>query len=341
MVKSFKGNILKKSNSYNYYKSEYIRLKNEKELSKNFNNNLNEINRALEDIKGEITSISNLNDRINFVSNRLERLDKFVSDKFDELDNCLNTDLKELLYLIIEDIKKQQEYINNLNSEMVYSQNLLKEIQYSRVFADSITKSEWLSDKSFSLINSAANYSFFYVLYRILNEVKPQNILELGLGQTTKMTTQYVSYFNESNLQVIEDNQEWIDKFSKCLSLSDNVKINQVNSINVLIDYNECLKYENFDRLLNNNLFDLVIIDGPLGYGQMYPRTNIWDIVNYLNNSFVIIIDDYDRKGEQNTCKKLFEILSKKGIDFDQITFKGLKHQLVIYSPDNKFVSWF
>ena len=113
MVKSFKGNILKKSNSYNYYKSEYIRLKNEKELSKNFNNNLNEINRALEDIKGEITSISNLNDRINFVSNRLERLDKFVSDKFDELDNCLNTDLKELLYLIIEDIKKQQEYINN------------------------------------------------------------------------------------------------------------------------------------------------------------------------------------------------------------------------------------
>lgn len=349
MVETFKKNILKKSNSYNYYKSEYNRLKREKSFSDNLNTNFLEVNKELKDIKKEINSVSgSLSGRVNFVFGRLDEFDKSVVDGFNEL-NIDNQNfkneliyLKEELSLIREDIKKYFDSIEGyLKSETIAFQRLLKEIQYSEVFRDTIIGSEWLLDKSFSLNNSAANYSFFYVLYRILNEVKPLNILELGLGQTTRMTTQYVSYYKDSKLQVIEDNQEWINNFSIKLNLSDNVKINQVDCIEVSIGSKECLKYKNFNSLLGDSLFDLIIIDGPLGYGQAYPRTNIFDIVDYIADDFIIIIDDYDRIGEKNTAEKLFEILNKKEIEFGKFVFKGLKHQLVIYSSNNMFVSWF
>ena len=392
----FKENILKRSNSYNFYKSEYNRLKKEKSISNDLNTKFSEVNNELKDIEKKIGSVSgslsgrvdvvsknvedgfssvvgNLDDgfrdisgqlgkvsddigsvsgslsgRVDVVSGRLDVLDKSVVDGFNELSSVNQNfkeelvNLKEDLSLIREDIKNHFEFIDKyLKSELAISQNLLKEIQYSEIFRDTIVESNWLLDKSFSLNNSAANYSFFYILYRILNEVKPLNILELGLGQTTKMTAQYVSYYNDSKLQVIENNPEWINKFSNRIALSDNIKINQVDLIKVLINSNECLKYKNFDGLLGDTLFDLIIVDGPLGYGQLYPRTNVLDIVEYIADDFVIIIDDYDRIGEQNTAKKLFEILNEKKIEFGNFIFRGLKHQLVIYSPKNIFVSWF
>lgn len=349
MVGSFKENILKKSNSYNYYKSEYNRLKKEKSISDNLNSNFLEVSRELKDIENEINSVSgSLSGRVDVVSGRLDELDKSVVDSFNEVNSTNQNfkeeliNLKEDLSLIKKDIRNHFEFINNyLKSELSFSQKLLKEIQYSEVFKDTIIESEWLLDKSFSLNNSAANYSFFYVLYRILNEVKPLNILELGLGQTTKMTTQYASYFENSKLQVIEDNQEWINNFSSNINLSDNVKINQLNRINVLIDSTECWKYSDVTQLLKDTLFNLIIIDGPIGYSQKYPRSNIWDLVNNLADSFIIILDDYDRIGEQNTANILFKILNDNNIKFNKIVFEGIKSQLVIYSDDNYFVGWF
>lgn len=57
MVGSFKENILKKSNSYNYYKSEYNRLK-KKSISDNLNSNFLEVSRELKDIENEINFVS-------------------------------------------------------------------------------------------------------------------------------------------------------------------------------------------------------------------------------------------------------------------------------------------
>ena len=173
MVGSFKENILKKSNSYNYYKSEYNRLKKEKSISDNLNSNFLEVSRELKDIENEINSVSgSLSGRVDVVSGRLDELDKSVVDGFNEVNSTNQNfkeeliNLKEDLSLIKKDIRNHFEFINNyLKSELSFSQKLLKEIQYSEVFKDTIIESEWLLDKSFSLNNSAANYSFFYVLY--------------------------------------------------------------------------------------------------------------------------------------------------------------------------------
>ena len=249
--------------------------------------------------------------------------------------------IKEQLSFISKSFEHQLNNYQKLKSEVFINKRFLKEMNYAHVFKDTINDSDWLFNKSFSANNAAANYSFLYILYRILDEIKPSKILELGLGQTTLLTSQYVNFFKNADLQVVEDNEKWIEYFSNKLNITSNVKINFVNKREILINSFKCLKYENFSNLIKDDLFNLIIIDGPYGANQEYPRSNIWDLINNLADNFVIIIDDYDRQGEINTSKILLDKLSENGIIFNTSVFRGIKNQLVIYSKNNYFIGWF
>jgi hypothetical protein len=56
----------------------------------------------------------------------------------------------------------------------------LKEIEWAHIYHDSIRGIEWIQGLSLNIGRWAGNYSFFYVLNRILMDYKPKNILELG-----------------------------------------------------------------------------------------------------------------------------------------------------------------
>lgn len=268
---SLKETILKKSNSYNKYKSFYENNQNNLE-----NDNQNE----------------------------------FLNE------------IKE-----IQDLSKK----NNLyNQEMLYAQR----------FNDTIRGSNWLIKKNFSLNKSSASYSFLYVLFRVLDEIKPNNILELGLGQSSKITTQYAK-FNNSNLKIIESDKDWIDIFSKNLESSENINVLQIDTEELIFNSTTNLKYKDFSKDISNDSFDLIIIDGPYGYDQSYPRSNIWDFLKNISKDFVIIIDDYERIGEQNTVKEFLKILDENNIQYGTVEFEGIKKQLVIFTEKYKFVSWF
>ena len=93
--------------------------------------------------------------------------------------------------------------------------NYEKENFYSNVLNMCWVESNWVKDKDFTLTGGAANYSFIYVLFKVLDNLSPQNILELGLGQTTKLTSQYIKNKNNTaKLDVIEHSREWIDVFA-------------------------------------------------------------------------------------------------------------------------------
>lgn len=48
-------------------------------------------------------------------------------------------------------------------------------------------------------------------------KIRPKNILELGLGQTTKLTSQYANHFDDVKLTVFETDEDWIEVFSENL----------------------------------------------------------------------------------------------------------------------------
>ena len=77
-------------------------------------------------------------------------------------------------------------------------------IIWAEIFNNVISNSSWLTNKSFSAGRWAVGYQYLYVVYRILNEVRPKNILELGLGQSTRLFGQYAASDVEVQHIVVE-----------------------------------------------------------------------------------------------------------------------------------------
>lgn len=223
--------------------------------------------------------------------------------------------------------------IRNLNSELLYSQ----------VFHDSIIGSVWLKEKNFTLIRGAANYSFAYLLFTILNNIEVSSILEFGLGQTSKITSQYVINKNQNALlSIVDHDEEWIKTFKQQISKNENVRIFHKNLEKFIYNNTENDKYENLSDIIDSEKFDLILVDGPNGFDREYPRTNVVDLIpQNLAQDFIIVCDDLQRKGEQNTAELIFEKLEKSSIDYEKSYRYGTKTQLIITSKSYSFVHWF
>ncbi len=219
---------------------------------------------------------------------------------------------------------------NNLNEQ---------ELLYANYFHDSINGSNWLIEKSFCPTKGAANYSFLFLLYNALEYSNPNNILEFGLGQTSKITTQYINNKNQQGkLTIVESDLEWIEFFKKNLSITENITIEQTNTERTT---DNSLKYQNNYISDLNQKYDFIIIDGPLGVNQSTPRSNILELIpQNINENFVIILDDYERKGEKNTANLIFQKLRENKINFTYSEQFGMKKQLLITSINFKHLHW-
>lgn len=285
----------------------------------------------------------------NFYKGGYEKLTKKTKEltkKNENLTKKLNSEREKL-----NDIKNKVDSLivnfNRYKSSDHRNSLFSKEVRYALVFKDTIEGCEWLTNTTFSLNNSASNYSFMYTLFRILDEINPQNILELGLGQT-KLTTQYANFFKDSKLITVDGDQDWIDVFSEKLTCEGNINIIQQDTEKFTYNETENLRYKDLSNIVKEDKFDLIIIDGPNGFnpetGELltYSRSNIWNLLdNNLAEDFVIIIDDYERLGEKNTMNRVEEVLNEKGIEFYTFKSIGLKEQYVICSEKYKFISWF
>ena len=231
---------------------------------------------------------------------------------------------------------------------------LNKEILYANIFKDTICESNWLMKKDFSLNLGAASYLLMYYLYRILDDTQPKNILELGLGQTTKMTSQYAKFNDDAKVFVVDDDEEWIDTFSNKLSLTDNCTLNYVPSEIFNYDNSENKRYKDLNNYVKDEKFDLIIIDGPMsfifedgkfgGKGKYckYSRSNVWDLIeNNVAEDFIILIDDSHRAGEKRTINHLEKILRKNNIKFYSVNCSSTNDIYIICTERYKFVTWF
>jgi hypothetical protein len=141
-------------------------------------------------------------------------------------------------------------------------------------------------------------------IYEIIENIKQNKkiILELGSGRTTKL----LNLFNVDLLS-IEENEEYFNKLnveSECVILP--YKMIKYNNMTSRV-------YDGLENILLNKKFNLVIIDGPLGYDVEISRVDLLHIVkNNITEDCCILVDDYNRLQE----KKLIEEL-KKYIKFD------------------------
>jgi predicted O-methyltransferase YrrM len=220
------------------------------------------------------------------------------------------------------------------------NRNMLKELNYADVFNSTIHTSEWLLDKSFSPTSFAIGYPLLYVLYRILDEQHPRNILEFGLGQSTKLFHQYAAFVKDSHVTTLEHDEKWIQFFSNKKTLTVNAELVVVES--------EIIRYKGFktrsirdlEKHVKDNKFDLILVDAPTVF-KRYSRSQILKMVpgNINPGHFIIIIDDSQRRGERDTCRELERSFNKYNIKYHKWEYCGIKSSALYCSDDLKFLT--
>lgn len=225
---------------------------------------------------------------------------------------------------------------------LITYRHFIKENTYAHLFNDAKNNIEWLKGEVIFPSKSAANYSLMYILLRILLDAKPKKILEFGLGQTTKLTGSYANEMNAS-LNVIEHNNEWLGIYK--YSLTDHYSDNIVLQHSVLKEANLKEMFSGIDyrykwySSLPYDKYDLIILDGPTGTDK-FSRCGILNIIpKYLNNEFIIVIDDYNVFPTRQTASLLKRILVKNNISFSLFITEGTKQQLCIVSDSYRFLA--
>jgi len=245
----------------------------------------------------------------------------------------------------IEQLKQQQEVIKTdakaARNHAWKSQKNSDEILWAEIFHDASSNSTWLNDKAFSAGRWAVGYQYLYAVYRILDEVKPKSILELGLGQSTRLLGQYASANSGVSHMVVEHDPSWIEFFQQDFPLRDNTNIVQLEREYIKFCEDEkVLTFKDFCETFENQKFDFISIDAPFG-GEaiVYARVDILNLLpECLAESFVIVVDDYNRHGEKNMVAILEMILSENEISFVKGVYSGQKDCVVICSEDLKFI---
>lgn len=252
---------------------------------------------------------------------------QIITEVFLKYINNMKNFLKKLIYKITApDHNKLTENIS--------------ELLWANIYHDTARGKKWIKDLSISPYDMAINYSMLYLLTRVLCEFKISSVLEFGLGQSSKFINSYFEANNFlSNHHIIEHNEEWIHFFSRNISTKSTIKKLKLME----------KKLENFSVQLYENLsshiaskYDLYLIDGPNGLPS-FSRFDICILAEKFTkgDQFIIIMDDYQRKGEQGTIEKLKTILENNNIKFQCKVFQGSKAQFLIVTDRYKFATSF
>lgn len=205
-------------------------------------------------------------------------------------------------------------------------------------FSNAIQNSEWLKYKSFYPGRWAVEYTFLLTLFRIFEHHKFTNLLEFGLGQTSRMVHQYAAFHNVPAITV-EHDTEWIEFTRKDThnAYPINVKVLPLE----MVDYNgyKTRTYQGVKSAFENQKFDFILVDGPFG-SEHYSRSQIIRLAkSNLAETFCIIIDDCNRIGEQETVAEVEKELKSRSIKYAINKYYGLSDYVVICSENLKFLT--
>lgn len=235
--------------------------------------------------------------------------------------------LKKLRNFFVESAKYQAENIA-----------LSRENEWAHIYHDSIRDKDFLQTLGLNVGRWAGNYSFFYILNRILSDYKPKGILDLGLGESSKFISTYLShYLLDSHHTIVEQDLNWIQEFNQRFVLNGRSNVIHCPLQEIEVNGFPTFSYQNFEERITVE-FDLFIVDGPFG-SDRFSRFDIVSLVKKFDKGkdFILILDDSHREGEQDTINEICLVLSKKGIEFFRGDYSGVKQNTIIATSKYRF----
>jgi hypothetical protein len=234
-------------------------------------------------------------------------------------------------------IRKIKTLLSEFRERLDENKNLIKEVEWANIYHDSIRDNDELQKLSLKIGRWAGNYSFFFLVHRILKDFQPQKIVEFGLGESSKFISAYnrsIGDFHEHI--VIEQDNNWENIFNDSFP-NDNIKIQYQPLQKKKIHGFEYNGYENIEKIPSDA--DLYIVDGPFG-SPNYSRYDILHVLEEVDHSkeFILVFDDYNRKGEQETANDILKMFEAKNKKVYFIKYEGSKAQFVLVTEKYKYV---
>jgi len=223
------------------------------------------------------------------------------------------------------------------NSNKTY--RLTSGAYFAHVFNSSINGCAWLVNTPFSPGRWAITYQELYVLFRTIQALKPQYIMELGLGQSSIMLSRYCSHYPDVSCTTIEHDKSWVDFFNAEHQIPANLNLKVLPLAQEKIARHLFYKYEGSLTQYVTAPLELIIVDGPFS-STRNSRSQFLELVpGYINpEKFVIILDDVERKGEKETTKLLLKALRDAAIPHKSYKYQGEKDFFVVCSPAYGFL---
>lgn len=220
---------------------------------------------------------------------------------------------------------------------------LNEEVLYKLTWDDTKKDIDWIKNlPSISPGRMAVGYNYIYVMTRILNELKPHTVLDMGLGISSTLINTYFSYYNyDDGLHIISEHDEgWINFYTSSHKLSNVSKICKQDLTEKIYKRTKVTAYKDLGKDIKDKKFSVISIDAPYGSRGRYSRIDILEYLpQILEESFVIVLDDSDRKGERGTIKEIEKALNSNNIKYKEGKYGGLSDCTVITSIDNGYLT--
>jgi hypothetical protein len=192
---------------------------------------------------------------------------------------------------------------------------------------------------------AAANPSLQLFNLKVLSFCQPQNVLELGSGQTTKILSCYARKNPAVYVLTLEQDEAWVNRLRT--HVSHDYRHVPLEPMKFACAGNgrqlNTLWYEDI-RELHQQRFSYILVDGPdpgkPGTAHTdYSRCGILRYIpGILAESFIIMFDDAERYGETMTINALKQILHASNMRFLYFSVHGIKTQDIICSPDYSYL---
>jgi len=254
--------------------------------------------------------------------------------------SALKAEVETLSYAVAASYMKMEALASGIHDCAKHA----RETFWAEVFNSSIAECDWLRGVAFSPAGWAAGYQLLYVLYRILEEKKPKTILDIGLGQTSKMIAGYAARNPDVRHIVVEESEQWMKFFGGRNQLPKNTEF-------VRLDYamaeipgasSPVRVYNGFQKAVEGLglKFDLILVDAPYaGDMKELSRVDILNIVpDGISESYAILVDDTNRSGELRMLDMLVEKLQKSGRSASAAKYSGRNDCHIVVSDDNVYL---
>lgn len=246
----------------------------------------------------------------------------------------------------VETLESQTKALANTaeraRSQAADSARHASEAVWAQIFNNTISESLWLKDKTFSPGRWAVGYPYLYVMYRVLNETRPKRILELGLGQSTRMIAQYAAAFQDVEHIVVEHDPEWVEFFCNDFPLPKNTKVVMLEREMAPYKDAEAVRvFKGFKETFQGQKFDFISVDAPYGADmKQYSRIDVLNLIpDGLSEKFVIMVDDTERNGETHTISEIESYLTEAQILYSRGKYSGRKDCMIVCAKQIGFLS--